>query len=357
MNRTDDLPTLSEVASEFFRVPLANLPTGKRDLEQALVAEAIRLALADREPDDRGWRTRHILSLRSWVTRKLRALIPILDAPSDNEDTFVEVLREGVGGNLVFLGDVTELAGGYYAPSPTRVVPIAAGTCLLVSGLPSAVLAKHGLQLNVKGISRIAQEGAESINSRLGLQVQERDSYLGTMGREGFSEESILAFIQRQRRRRWTEADVSDCYQGNRGAYGFEFSEHYASVSSPVGYASLWEAATNVRPGEYWLRIKNHGKDEMIWIPNQLKKHVCLLLDKWGNKPRRVVISEADTGALLKAQFPPPGSQIRWIHAVGGQWLGSESPWIRWNVPRHSLDSLVHVFGMLPVTVETGERR
>jgi hypothetical protein len=354
MSGNNNPPTLKEIGLAFFETPETNLPEDQQSFQEGLIAEAIRISLTECQVDDEGWRTRHIVSLRNWVRRKLRALIPKLDSPSSEDDIFLQVLREGEGGNLLFLGDVLELAKGNYAPSPTRIIPITEDSSLLISGRPTAPFVRQGLEIHVTGISRTIRASSSAINSEYGVPIQDRAKYVATMGYESFSEEILIAFIEREEKQNWAQAGNWVCYRGNRGKYGFEYSDYYQSVSSPIGYVSIWKTTQGLEATEYWLRIKHQGEDEMVRIPNPIVKHLCLLLDKWADIPRRVVVSEVDSNTIIKTQFPPPEAQIRWIHAVGGRWLGSERHWIRWQIQPETKESTVEVFDKLPVSIKRG---
>lgn len=352
MNSANEPPTLLEVASAFFKISRSDLPTDKQVLKEGLVAEAIRFSLATSEADENGWQTRHIHSLRSWVGRKLRALIPEVVSPSAAEDMFMKTLRDGVGADLLFLGDIIELGNGYYAPSPTRVVVITEEISLLVSGLPTSLFVQEGLGVCVGGISRTIQASAATLRSEFNIPIQDRASYIGLRRAKGLNEASFEAFVQGERRRSWTEAGNWTCYQGNRGGYGFNWGHRLHTISSPFGLLSLWKATEEFGITEHWLRIKHQNKDEMVRIPRPLLRQLLLLLDRWEDTPRDVIFLESEQGAVIKTQFPPPAAQTRWIHAVGGRWIGSKDGWIRWSVPRDALESTVEVFDLLPVRIK-----
>jgi hypothetical protein len=351
-------PTLHEIASAFFEIPEAELPTDTQVLQEGLIAEAVRLSLAASKANEKGWKTRHVLSLRTWVRRKLRALIPEVESPSSESDVFLQTLREGRGANLVFLGDVIELANGYYAPAPTRVVPITDDVSLLVSGLPTGLFARQGLNIRVTGISRAIRASAASLQSEFNIPIQDRATYIGLMGSEGFDERTLGAFLQSEERQSWAEAGDWSCYQGNRRSYGFDHwgSRDYA-VSSPFGLLSLWKASEGFGAPEYWLRIRHQGDDEIIRMPRQLLRQSLLLLDQWGKSPREVLFLESPLSTVIKTQFPPPAAQMRWIHAVGGRWMGSKDNWIRWEIPPDTVESTMDVFDKLPVTIKRGRQK
>lgn len=341
---------VSAMCSDFFGLARGQLPVDQAVLNQALISEAIRVSLETVAPDSDGWRMRHVLSIRSWVKNKLRAIIPSLEESSD-EDAFQSALKEGPSGSLVFLGDVIELSNGMYAPAPTRAVPVTDSSCLVVSGKPTSLFAQEGLALQLNGSSRYVRTDAATLRHQFGIPVQERASYTGSFEDWGFTEAKLPTVIQTAERKRWEGESDWLCYQCYRESYGFQFADFYDSVASPFGYLSLWKQADDHGANRYWLRIKAHGADDMLWIWPRNYKHTCLLLDKLKGVPRRVAFTRGEGGTIVQTQFPPPASQVRWIHAVGGKWMGSQNHWLRWEVPSEAEASTIAAFGSLPIVI------
>ena len=92
------------LASDFTGIPPDLLRQSRRLLVDCLIAESTRIALQEAVSRPREWPITHILTVRAWVTRKLRGIIP--EVRENKNDDVGRVLRGAVGPNLEFLGDV-----------------------------------------------------------------------------------------------------------------------------------------------------------------------------------------------------------------------------------------------------------
>ncbi len=348
-------PTVEELNSEFFGIHEGGFPK-EADLQSSLVAEAIRLALDSAPHAEDGWARMHTLALRSWVTRKLRSVIPVLENPNPDEpDLFTEVLK-GKGANLVFLGDVIELSNGYYSPAPTRRVPIDGHYSVLVSGVPTRYFAEAGLKVVIAGVGRRVHFSHANVSGGLSIPTQDRRSYVGVMQSGMFDQAALENLMKSEVRKAWAPEKSWLCYQGNLGRYDFDWAPNDKQVVTPLGFLSLWQVPSEfggVR--QYWLRVRQREWDRMVQVPNRLFKHVCLILDLWADNSRVVHVAHGEGGAELGVGFSPPASQWRWLHAVGATWLGWKGSMIKWWVPAESVPSAIENFQELPLKLE--ERR
>ncbi len=347
----DSPPTIEELTTGFFGTRDATF-TKEADLQSSLVAEAIRLALDSVPRTEAGWAKMHTLALRSWVTRKLRSVVPRLENPGPDEpDLFMEVLR-GKGANMVFLGDVIELSNGYYSPAPTRRVPIDGEYSVLVSGLPTRYFAQASLKLIVAGPGRRLRHSEALTSGGPRIPIQDRHSYTGLQSGV-FDQAALEGVIASEAQQAWTPDRSWSCYRGNTGRYDFDWGQEDEHVATPLGFLSLWQVPSEFGSDrKYRLRIRRGGTDHMVSIPKRLFRHVCLVLDLWADNPRVVSVVHGEDGATFAVNFSPPAAQVRWLHALGAAWLGGEGGKIRWRVPDESAQSAIDMFRELPLKVE-----
>ena len=147
---------LRDLACEFLKCSPEALPETDSRVRDALIAEAIRLALhekAEFNPDE--YPRVHVMGLRHWVEHKLGAVLGWLD---EGDDWFSSILTDRNGPTLTFLGDIMKLANGYYAPAPTRAVMAGDGDAVLISGAPTRYFQRDDLDLEVRGLSRVVTD-------------------------------------------------------------------------------------------------------------------------------------------------------------------------------------------------------
>jgi hypothetical protein len=167
---------MSQFAASFIGIPEQWLPSDRSNLADALMAEAVRVRFSVEQHFDNPWGLVHILSLKNWTKRKLRGVLPELLDDSNNHIN--RILYEGPGPNLEFIGDTISLGSGYYAKTPTRVVPINNATYLLLSGFPTEVFEKLGFTVTLNGLVRWLIDADSSQLDSCGIPTQEKRSYL-----------------------------------------------------------------------------------------------------------------------------------------------------------------------------------
>ncbi len=85
-------------------------------------------------------------------------------------------------------------------------------------------------------------------------------------------------------------------------------------------------------------------KNETVCIPLESSKLALLAYDALSLRPRVATVQREGDYAILSIDFPPMASQVRWIYAIGGQWLGSKQGRIHWQIPTDALESTISLF-------------
>jgi hypothetical protein len=346
---------LHNFAAQFLGVNPSVLPTTEDRLRSALIAEAIRLCLEEKAThSDEGYPRAHVTGIRHWVTHKLST---VLGDPNEDDDTdwFREVLVEGKGQTLSFIGDVLELSHGYYAMGPTRVIMTDESEGILVSGRSTSHFQEMDLDVRLRGTSRRLTDTSEVNLRELGLNVQSLSDYLGTDGDDTFDENFLTDFIQTRPSRDWAPEAEWEAYAGYHG-YGFDWGEDRFRVQTTDGHIlSLWRVPVEYGADEYQLRIETvdgNEPDQMVGVPSRYYKHVCLLMDELSGRPREVVLSSAGDEVRLSAPFAPPRAQMRWLYAVGARWEDPRGGQLHWRFNAVDSQSIEQAFDELAVTVK-----
>ncbi|MBX0297533.1 hypothetical protein [Haloarcula nitratireducens] len=341
-----------EFAVEFIGGDPQNLPASDERLRDALVAEGIRLGIADklRGADSETART-HISGLRHWVVHKLAA---VLDDPSAEEGTdwFRDILWDRKGPTLTFLGDVLRLAEGYYAPAPTRAIMTSESEAVLISGKPSRVFLDAGLSLEFRGIARVITNTSRDELKDHDIPVQSREEYVGINGLELFTEEALVEFVAKQPRENWGQDTDWEAYTGR---YGFQHEENPLEVQQDNGTKlSFWRVPVEYGTDTYQLKVMPEESDSaaMISVPSRYRKHVCLLLDSLGGRQQHVDLQTGtQENVIVNCDFAPPRPQMRWLYAVGAEWLETSSQMLQWRIRAESAESVKNIFAQLPVSI------
>lgn len=341
-----------QFASEFIGVPESALPERDDQIRDALIAEAIRLALKDKV-DDSGdeYPQAHISGLRHWAVHKLAA---VLGDPSsgDDEDWFTAVMSDRTGPTLTFYGDLLQLADGYYAPAPTRAIPMAESEAVLVSAEPTRAFREAGLDIKLRGISRVVQNVSEQELSTLGIQHQSRDAYVGLDNAELLTESDLVEFIGMRDSDDWDPNTKWEPYTGQQ--YGFQKDGDPFTVTIGADtQVSFWRVPVEYGTDAYELKVETRGTAaaQMIEIPSQYRKEVILILSAASGVPHKMKVSGKDDAFVLTCDFAPPRPQIRWLHAIGGRWIDSPTGQLQWQIPPEAAESVVDVFEPLPVSI------
>lgn len=341
-------------AAEFLGVDHAVLSDTEERIRDTLIAEAIRLGLQDKAGNDAdgSYVRAHVTGIRHWVLHKLE---PILDKPDDEDDWFRDVLSERTGPTLTFLGDLMKLSNGYYAPGPTRAIMTTESEAVLVSGRPSHYFLDQGLDIEFRGISRIIKDTGEDALKAVDIPVQPLTDYIDA-GNVGTSDSDYLQqFIEIRESQEWTPSDDWEAYLGNIG-YGFDWGDDAYEVTTEDGISlSLWKNPVEFNGDEFWLKIDPAGDladAEMVRVPYQYRRQVCLVLDDIGGLTRQVELSQLDDGIRLSCDFAPPRSQVRWLNAIGARWENPKHNKIHWRLEAVNIESVEQAFSKLAVDIE-----
>jgi hypothetical protein len=350
---------LRTVVAQFTGAASENLPTDADRLQQILVAEAIRLALQDKATDsDETYPRAHITGLRHWVIQKLSPLLgePTTDEDEEGDDWFRNVLTDGPGPTLTFLGDILSLSNGYYAPGPTRAIKRGAETAVLVSGRPSQWFVKNGYELEFRGVSRVIDGTPLDTVADAGIPIQSLEEYLGT---ENFGTSWLEDFIDARDTQEWTPESEWQPYVGHRG-YGFEWGDDALRVElDGTRIVSLWKVPVEYGADEYQLKIdtSDEATAKMVTVPLQYYKQVAIMLDAIAGVPRRVKLSGHGEKIRLSCNFSPPRAQMRWLTAIGARWIGPEGGHIHWRIDRSDISSVEEAFEQVAVKLDTAVTR
>jgi len=343
---------LRDFAQDFFYHNQIVLPETTERLRDALIAEAIRLAVADKTGGtDEEYPRAHISGVRHWVNHKLAAIFGE-PGEDDTDDWFRDILKERSGPTITFLGDILELSEGYYAPAPTHAVMTTSSDAVLVSGRPIMTFANNDLEIQIRGVTRIITGTTEDELLENDIPVQSRSEYVGLDGGRLFTEDDLVSFIANQPREDWMPEQNWEPYTGQQ--WGFQSDGDPLEVEASDGsVVSFWHIPVEYGQDVYRLKVQQSSSDsaQMIAVPSRYRKHVSLLVDALSGIPQRVELKETADGVLVNCDFVPPRHQIRWLHAIGAEWLETSKNQLQWQIRRNEADSVVRVFEPLPVSL------
>lgn len=217
-------------------------------------------------------------------------------------------------------GDILSLQGGYWVPSPLRLVPLAATRYLLVGGIPTHLLPDTLLQaLTLRGSFRhiennkIAALSTNTEEHTVVWQTQSPESWLGP------SPPSLESLVH--------SFDVHELY-----------SVIHQSDSSLEAYAAYvnepqylrWHSLDYVEDGRYLLRtstpwgtrqysvgyIRHHNLTEQSAELREMDiRRLCYALDKRTGKPTRARWSARRGELILNSELP--GRERKYLSSIG----------------------------------------
>lgn len=349
-----DEDPLLEFAEAFTKRPAARLPDSADRLRDTLIGEAIRYAIADKtEAASEEYPRVHISGLRHWVMHKLSAVLGNPSTDEDVDDWFRAVLTDRSGPTITFLGDIKELAEGYYAPAPTRAIMISDREAVLLSGRPTTQFIQQGWDIEFRGVTRIIRNVGQAELTQAGIPVQPREAYTGLDDEQLLSESDLHAYITTQPRDPWEADETWEVYTGQ---YGFQQDAEPLDVRIDDGtQLSFWRVPVEYGADQYQLRIVEPDADgaDAVTIPRRYRKHITLLLEAIDGFPHCVQMNDTMDGTLVTCDFAPPRPQVRWLHAIGGEFRETPNYDLQWLIPDSAADSLTNVFEPLPVSITT----
>lgn len=324
--------SLRKLCGLFLSISPFNLPLNNALLEETLISESIRIALSKSDKEI------HILSLKNWGVRKLRCVIQDID--NAENDKFNDVLREGPGPSMEFIGDVIHLSKGYYIPAPTRTIRIGDDKWILISGQATKYFVNLGLNIEVIGISRTMSNISKEELDQHNIPIQPIYSYVGLDRSLKMPKDFIKEIIKTEKLIDWPQNVKMKAYGGKING---EFDRFHKWGSVPMyipfstGNISFWREEREWNQYDYWLKKEDKNSSEGIRIHPQKYKVVCIALDQMIGKPRSVDFSIDSETTQIKMSFSPPRVIIRWLHAIGAQWLGSAEGSISWKINNYAI--------------------
>lgn len=326
------------------------LPSTDDQIREALIAEAIRLATVHGSHDESSNQSTsriHISALRHWVTHKLSA---ILGEPEDDDDWFRSILDDRKGPTMVFTGDILELAGGYYAPGPSRVVVSKTHSeAVLVSGYPTRFFIDNGFDIEFRGISRILTNVSSTDLDKANIPTQSPTQYVGADQFTIASAEDLTQLLEIQQHENAIPTNQWEAYPGHQGQFSHD-ADPLTVTTEHNQQLSFWREPIEYGADQYWLYLEDQtGTNETIHVPRRHKRNVMLTLDAMGGVPRVAEFSPGDQAAILSTDFVPPRQQMRWLHAIGAQWLETPENRLQWQIGVETQDTVQELFDELPI--------
>ncbi len=344
---------LHTFAMEFIGVDQGTLPESDDKVRKALIAEAIRLAVAEKsEVTESEIDNAYVTSVRHWAVHKLSPLLGVAGS-GDTENWFQNILKEGQGSTLVSHGDLIQLTGGYYARSPTRAIPYSESEAVLASGVPTSVLRSIHLTLDIRGVSRLAMMSRSTLE-HLGIPIQSRDAYLGLEEYDTFDATFLENLTDTRISKDWEPEESWGSYIGNVG-FDFEFGGPTSEVEINDRRYSIWNSQADSPGGDYWLRVQpvTNGSAKMVRIPWRYSRIVCLLVDQLSDDARTVEASPLDEGEeRISCNFRLPGPAKQWLHALGGEYENPGHGKLHYRIKDTQHESVIDLFSQFPVTIE-----
>lgn len=347
---TDD--PLRDFSREFIHHDQAVLPEATDSLRDALIAEAIRLAVADKVGDSQeAYPRAHISGVQHWVTHKLAAILG--DPGEENiDDWFRDILKERSGPTITFLGDILELSEGYYAPAPTHAVMTTSSDAVLVSGQPTMAFSDRDLEMEIRGVTRSITGTSEAELLENDIPVQSRPEYVGLDGGRLFTENDLVSFITEQPKEDWMPEQNWEPYTGQQWGFQQDGDPLEAELDDE-SVVSFWHVPVEYGRDVFRLKVQQSPDEspQMIAVPSRYRKHVSLLVDALSGNPQRVELKEIADGVLVNCDFVPPRHQMRWLHAIGADWLETSKNQLQWKIRSEEAYSVVRIFEPLPVSL------
>jgi hypothetical protein len=308
------------------------MPEQGAPLLDALVSEAYRLAAAEFGIGQTGWQVAHVMYLRNWVLSKVAGIF--VGDEGTLEEVVSTTLLGGPRPGMVFMGDFIQLPQGYYVSAPARAIKINDDMSVLVSGVPTSAFRRQNLQIRITGLGRwVVGSDCQSLTSK-NICCQTKESYLNYTCPISSPEDYLEYIMKSGLKGKWTMSPGSEMYLGPvSGRYDFFWGTSSGGVETAFGRVNVVRQRREFSGFDYFLRIDDPQGIHRIQIDRRQIKRVLLACDALGRNPRKAVLAIGKSNLEMELDFSPPAAETRWIYALGGTWLGSVGPRIKWTFP------------------------
>lgn len=330
-----DPPNLAELLSEATGIGVAESLRNEIEIKDALLAECIRIALYSASVE--GMASVFHRRLRSWVSRKLKSVLPELFLPesSDYRDTIEK---------LEFLGDLIELADGYLMPGHPRCVQAGPGSYLLVSGHPTRAFQTLSSKITITRFGRRIENSSDEELAHLGIGLQQIDSYLEIP--DAKTPQEVVSHILSTSHQQVPVSSTWEVYRDKQGGYEFYWTTYdvrRTGLGMVVDHEGMKLSLLREPIGQnywyYWLQVVSGSDKWFHRVASKDWKWVCLALDRLSGRPREaiIVVSESGSAFRLLIGFSPFKALFRWLLAVG-RFIGRKSGREEWELPVSGLE-------------------
>jgi len=331
-----DPPNFAELLSEATGIGVPESLINEIEIKDALLAECIRIALYSASVE--GMAPVFHSRLRSWVSRKLKSVLPELFLPesSDYGDTIER---------LEFLGDIIVLADGYLMPGHPRCVQTGPGSYLLVSGYPTRAFQTLSSKVTITRFGRRIENSSDRELAHLGIGLQQIYSYLEIPDAE--TPQEVISRILSTSHQQVPASSTWEIYRDRRGGYGFYWAPYdvrRTNLGMVVNHEGMKLSLLREPIGQnyryYWLQVVSGSDKWFHKVASKDWKWVCLALDYLSGRPREAIIVVSESGPVFRflIDFPPFKALFRWLLAVGGRFIGQKSGRDEWELPVSGLE-------------------
>jgi len=323
---------MSEFLAKFLGVQKSYQPDSETALIEAIIAEAFRIAASQQRAQGGDWPTCSVLSLRSWVLNKIKGII--IGGSESLGDITMQILNGRLGPSLVFIGDFVALPSGYYVPAPTRAMPITDDTFILISGEPTTNLLNNGLSVRIHGVARWIVEADPDEFAAHNIRIQQKSKYFDNIGLRMDALKFLEMCSRSGAEREWTSTPASEFYLGPvAGRVDFVWGASSPGIETPFGRIRLARSPREYSRFDYALRIDKGSSISRTSLDPTNYKRALLAYDSLAGNQRKAVIARRGSELFLELDFSPPAAETRWIHALGGTWLGLQGSHLGWKLP------------------------
>ncbi len=342
--------TLSEFAVKGLGWDINQASSSSDTIRPSVVADSIRMAIYSLYVRNSPPVPIYNLEIRNWIKHKLLPIIP--DLFESEDENYKQVLTEGRGSSLEFLGDAVVLSDGYLCPGPSRFIDIGNGSFLVVSGLPTKYFLSISHKIVHTQLGRRIDNTSRSELQAVSDKIQSVDDYIGSSTGIQLPVD-LLRTIMSSAWQPWISDPGWEIYLGNlepgvtllNNKYGFRFAQNDSPSASKGLISVLGDIHLSVwrlpMPGSdryysYWLKeqsgvnMKFHNLGPFGW------KQVCIALDYLAGKPRQSTIYESvkDSSPFITLGFPPFETLAKSLSAFGAVYKGRSRGLDNWEISK-----------------------